>query len=96
VNILYVSIFQSLMASVVQMSFDACGLLYTIRENFRLFIVILNIKYSPNDFTIGPEFFVIPPLYRNVKVKIYETIILPVVLYWCKTWSLSNYGKSIE
>jgi hypothetical protein len=23
-----------------------------------------------------------------VKVRIYETIILPVVLYWCETWSL--------
>jgi hypothetical protein len=27
-------------------------------------------------------------LSRNVKVKIYETIILPVVLWGCKTWSL--------
>jgi hypothetical protein len=26
---------------------------------------------------------------RNVKVKIYKTIILPVVLYGCKTWSLT-------
>jgi hypothetical protein len=25
----------------------------------------------------------------NVKVKIYETIILPVVLYGCDTWSLT-------
>jgi hypothetical protein len=28
-------------------------------------------------------------LYRNLKVKIYKTIILPVVLYWCETWSLT-------
>jgi hypothetical protein len=28
-------------------------------------------------------------LCRNVKVKIYETIILPVVLYGCETWSLT-------
>jgi hypothetical protein len=26
---------------------------------------------------------------RNVKVKIYKTIILPVVLYECETWSLT-------
>jgi hypothetical protein len=26
---------------------------------------------------------------RNVKVKIYKTIILPVVLYVCETWSLT-------
>jgi hypothetical protein len=28
-------------------------------------------------------------LSRNVKVKIYKTIILPVVLYECETWSLT-------
>jgi hypothetical protein len=28
-------------------------------------------------------------LSTNVKVKIYETIILPVVLYGCETWSLT-------
>jgi hypothetical protein len=27
-------------------------------------------------------------LSRNVKVKIYKTIIIPVVLYGCETWSL--------
>jgi hypothetical protein len=28
-------------------------------------------------------------LSRNVKVKIYKTIIPPVVLYGCETWSLA-------
>jgi hypothetical protein len=28
-------------------------------------------------------------LSRNVKVQIYKTIILPVVLYGCETWSLT-------
>jgi hypothetical protein len=28
-------------------------------------------------------------LSRNVKVKIYKTIILPVVLYGCESWSLT-------
>jgi hypothetical protein len=28
-------------------------------------------------------------LSKNIKVKIYGTIILPVVLYGCKTWSLT-------
>jgi hypothetical protein len=27
--------------------------------------------------------------YKNIKVKIYITIILPVVLYGCETWSLT-------
>jgi hypothetical protein len=28
-------------------------------------------------------------LSRNVKFKIYKTIILPIVLYGCETWSLT-------
>jgi hypothetical protein len=28
-------------------------------------------------------------LSKNIKVKIYRTIILPVVLYGCETWSLT-------
>ena len=28
-------------------------------------------------------------LSKNIKIKIYRTIILPVVLYGCETWSLS-------
>jgi hypothetical protein len=28
-------------------------------------------------------------LWRSVKVKIYKTIVLPVVLYGCETWSLT-------
>jgi hypothetical protein len=28
-------------------------------------------------------------LARNLEVKIYKTIILPVVLYGCETWSLT-------
>jgi hypothetical protein len=29
-------------------------------------------------------------LSRNIKVKVYKTIILPVVLYGCETWSLTG------
>ena len=28
-------------------------------------------------------------LSKNIKIKIYRTIILPVVLYGCETWSLT-------
>ena len=31
-------------------------------------------------------------LSKNVKIKIYRTIILPVVLYGCETWSLTLRG----
>jgi hypothetical protein len=27
--------------------------------------------------------------YKNPKIKIYKTVILPVVLYGCETWSLT-------
>jgi hypothetical protein len=39
----------------------------------------------------GPESFVFPPAVweYSLKVKIYKTIILPVVLYGCETWSLT-------
>jgi hypothetical protein len=31
-------------------------------------------------------------LLKNVKIRIYKTIILPVVLYGCETWSLDFEG----
>jgi hypothetical protein len=37
----------------------------------------------------GAEPFVLSPAVKNVKVRVYKTIILPVVLYGCETWSLS-------
>jgi hypothetical protein len=34
-------------------------------------------------------------LSKNIKIKIYRTIIVPVVLYGCETWSLKlrNIGR---
>jgi hypothetical protein len=29
-------------------------------------------------------------LFKNIKIKIYRTVILPVVLYGCETWSLTS------
>jgi hypothetical protein len=37
----------------------------------------------------GPEPSVFSSAVENIKVKIYKTIILPVVLYGCETWSLT-------
>jgi hypothetical protein len=39
--------------------------------------------------TIWSGVFCLPTSSKNVKVKIYKTIILPVVLYGCETWSLT-------
>jgi len=32
-------------------------------------------------------------LFKNLKIKIYRTIILPVVLYGCETWSLTLWEE---
>ena len=37
----------------------------------------------------GAESSVIQLTVKNLKIKIYRTIILPVVLYGCETWSLT-------
>ena len=40
--------------------------------------------------TVVPRSFVVgSSLSKNLKIKIYRTIILPVVLYGCETWSLT-------
>jgi hypothetical protein len=40
--------------------------------------------------TIQSKIFRLPISYqKNLKIKIYKTVILPVVLYGCKTWSFT-------
>jgi len=38
--------------------------------------------------SFGAESFVFHVTIQNLKIKIYRTIILPVVSYGCETWSL--------
>jgi hypothetical protein len=37
----------------------------------------------------SPEPSVFPSVVKNLKTRIYKTIILPVIVYWCETWSLT-------
>jgi len=39
--------------------------------------------------SFGAESIVFSLLSKNIKINIYRTIILPVVLYGCETWSLT-------
>jgi hypothetical protein len=39
--------------------------------------------------SLGAEFVVFQFAIQNLKIMIYRTIILPVVLYGCETWSLT-------
>jgi hypothetical protein len=41
----------------------------------------------------SPEPYVFSSGVENVKIKLYETTILPVVLYGCETWSLTLRGE---
>jgi hypothetical protein len=45
-------------------------------------------KYSECLLSFGAESFVFQFAIKKLKIKIYRTIILPVVLYGCETWSL--------
>ena len=39
--------------------------------------------------SFSAESFVFRLLSKNLQIKIYRTVILPVVLYGCETWSLT-------
>jgi hypothetical protein len=39
--------------------------------------------------SFSAESFVFQLLSRNIKIKIYRKVILPVVLYGCETWSVT-------
>ena len=39
--------------------------------------------------SFGAESFVFQFSVQNCKVKVYRTVILPVVMYGCETWSLT-------
>jgi len=39
--------------------------------------------------SFGAQSFVFQVAIQNLKIKIYRTIILPVILYGCETWSLT-------
>jgi hypothetical protein len=44
-----------------------------------------------------PKSFVVFPSYiKNLKIKVYKTVILQVVLYGCETWSLSLRKEQTE
>jgi hypothetical protein len=47
------------------------------------------IKFRECFLLVGPKSFVFPSHIKNIKIKIYKTVILPVVLYGCETWSLT-------
>jgi hypothetical protein len=46
-------------------------------------------RLNSGNATIRSRSFCPHLLSKNIKIRIYKTIILPVVLYGCETWSLT-------
>jgi hypothetical protein len=59
-----------------------------IDEEIRSILKSENACYNSVQNFMSPSF-----LSKNTKIKMYRTIILPVVLYGCETWSLTLRGE---
>jgi hypothetical protein len=51
------------------------------------------VKYEITSF--GAESFVLQFAIQNIEIKICRTIILPVALYGCETWSLTLRERDV-
>ena len=45
--------------------------------------------------SFGAEYFVLSLLYKNIKIKIYRSVLLLVVLYGCENWSITLTLRSL-
>ena len=67
---------------------------HVIRNTFASLLdihVFLELCYY---LSINFNIFILRLLYKNLKIKIYKTILLSVVLYGCETWSLTLREES--
>ena len=53
----------------------------SIQEEIKCRLKVRNSCYYSVQILLSPRL-----LYRNLQIKIYKTVILPVVLYGCETW----------
>jgi hypothetical protein len=60
----------------------------SIQEEIKSRLKSGNVCYHSVQNLLSPSL-----LSKNLKIKIYRTIILPVVLYECETWSLTLRGE---
>jgi len=65
-------------SAFISLTFSSiCVILYTKRLNIKKLYILLRLNLLSSSL-----------LTKIVKIKIYRTIVLPVVLYGCETWSL--------
>jgi hypothetical protein len=50
---------------------------------------MLGVHFGPEDGNRSVQNLLSSRLSKNLKIRIYKTIILPLVLYGCETWSLT-------
>jgi hypothetical protein len=50
-------------------------------------------KYGECLVPFGSQSFVFPSPLKNFEIKIYRTIMVPLVLYGCETWHLTLWKK---
>ena len=60
-----------------------------LNMKLKLILFKLNMYYSHACYHSVQNLLSSSLLSKNLKIKIYRTIILPVVLYGCETWSLT-------
>jgi hypothetical protein len=58
--------------------------------------IVAFVLYGECLLLFSPKSFVFPSYIKNPKIKIYKTVILPVVLYGCETWSHFEGGTETE
>ena len=65
--------------------------LFTRRVIKRVVVIIEAYRFDQEmlGIILGQNLLSSSLLSKNIKIKIYRTIILPVVLYGCETWSLT-------
>jgi hypothetical protein len=76
-----------IISAVKRVEFVSDRLPYIILRGRWCHIIVLKVHAPTEDKAVDVRSSRL--LSKNLKIRIYETIILPVVLYGCETWSLT-------
>jgi len=78
-------------SSTIQANTHSLQNKWKYNENHEILIrgYLLTRCFFPNSLTFLQVYCAAGLLSKNLKIKMYRTIILPVVLYGCETWSLT-------
>ena len=63
---------------------------FFLQRKAEVFGTLYNVSFRKCLLSFGADILFSRLLSKNLKIKIYRTIILPIVLYGCETWSLTS------